>query len=112
MKAALLSALVFPGLGHFLLKKYVPGAALAGTALAGLFFLIAKTLERALQITEKLQSGEIQLDAATITELVSKQAAGSDAQPMNIAVAVLFISWIVGIVDSYRVGRAQDKMLK
>lgn len=109
MKVALLSAFVFPGLGHFLLKKYVRGAALAGTAFAGLCFLIAKTVERALQITEKLQSGEIQLDAATITELVSKQAAGSDAQPLNIAVAVLFISWSIGIVDSYRIGRAQDK---
>ena len=109
MKAALLSAFVFPGVGHFLLKKYIPGTVLAGTAFAGLYFLIAKTVERALQITEKIQSGEVQLDAATITELVSKQAIGTEAQLLNIAAAVLFISWLIGIVDSYRVGRAQDK---
>ena len=109
MKAALLSAFVFPGVGHFLLKKYIPGAVLAGTAFAGLYFLIAKTVERALQIAEKIQSGEVQLDAATITELVSKQATGTEAQLLNIAAAVLFVSWLIGIVDSYRVGRAQDK---
>ena len=71
--------------------------------------MIAKTLETALQITEKIQSGEVQLDATTITELVSKQAMGTEAQLLNIASAVLFISWLIGIVDSYRVGRAQDK---
>jgi hypothetical protein len=111
MKAALLSAFVFPGVGHFLLKKYIRGAVLAGTAFAGLYFLIAKTVETALQITEKIQSGEVQLDATTITELVSKQAMGTEAQLLNIAAAVLFISWLIGIVDSYRVGRAQDKNL-
>ena len=109
MKAALLSAFVFPGVGHFLLKKYIPGAVLAGTAFAGLYFLITKTVERALQIAEEIQSGEVQLDAATITELVSKQATGTEAQLLNIAAAVIFVSWLIGIVDSYRVGRAQDK---
>ncbi len=109
MKAALLSAFVFPGGGHFLLKRYIRGAVLAGTAIAGLYFLIAKTVERALQISEKIQSGEVQLDAATITELISKQAMGNEAQLLNIAAAVLFISWLIGIVDSYRIGRTQEK---
>lgn len=109
MKAALLSAFIFPGIGHFLLKKYIPGVVLAGTAFAGLYFLIAKSVEMALQITEKLQSGEVQLNAATISELVSDQSAGTESQLLDIALAVLLISWLIGIVDSYRVGRAQDK---
>jgi len=108
-KAALLSAFIFPGVGHILLKKYIPATVLAGTAFAGLYFLIANAVERALQITEKIQSGEISLDAVTITELVSKQAMGTEAQLLNVAAAVLFISWLIGIVDSYRVGRAQEK---
>ncbi len=109
MKAALLSAFVFPGVGHFLLKKYIPAAVLAGTAFAGLYFLIANTVERALQIAEKIQSGEVQPDVTTITELVSKQATGTEARLLNIAAVVLLISWLIGIADSYRVGRAQDK---
>lgn len=109
MKAALLSAFVFPGAGHFLLKKYVAGAVLAGIALAGLYYLIAKTVEKALRIAEKIQSGEVQLDAETITELVAKQATGTDAQLLDIAAAVLFVSWLIGIADSYRVGRTRDK---
>ncbi len=108
-KAALLSAFVFPGVGHLLLRKYIPGATLAGTAIAGLYFLIANAVERALQITEKIQSGEIPLDAAIITELASKQATGTEGQLLNIAAAVVFISWLIGIVDSYRVAHALDK---
>jgi hypothetical protein len=111
IKAALLSAFVFPGVGHFLLKKYIPGAILAGTAFSGLYFLISKTLETALQISEKIISGEVQLDGTTITELVSKQAMGTEAQLLNFATAVFIISWLVGIADSYRVARAQDKIV-
>jgi len=109
MKAALLSAFIFPGLGHLLLKKYIPAVVLAGAAFAGLYFLIAKSVEVALQITEKFQSGEVQLNAATISELVSEQSSGTESQLLDIALAVLLISWLIGIVDSYRVGRAQDK---
>ena len=109
MKVALLSAFVFPGVGHFLLKKYLLGAVLASTAFAGLYYLIAKAVEKTLQIAEKIQSGEVQPDVTTITELVSKQATGTEAQLLNIAAAALLISWLIGIADSYRVGRAQDK---
>ena len=109
MKAALLSTFVFPGVGHFFLKNYISGGILVGTAFAGLYLLIVKTVERALQITEKIQSGEVQLDSATITELVSNQATATDTHLLNIAGAVFVISWLIGIVDSYRIGRAQDK---
>ena len=111
LKAALLSALVFPGVGHFFLKKHVRSAILSGTALAGLFFLVSKTVERALQITEKIQTGEVGLDVATITELVSKPATGTEALFLNIAATVLIVSWLFGVVDSYLIGRTQDKQV-
>ncbi len=108
-KAALLSTFVFPGVGHFLLKKHIQGAALAGTAFVSLYFLIAKTVEKTLLVFEKIQSGETQLDAATIMDLVSNQTSGTETQLLRLAATALIISWLIGIVDSYRVGRAQDK---
>ena len=109
IKAALLSALVFPGAGHFFLRRYITGTVLAGAACASLYLLISKTVERALQITEKIQLGEVPPDVAVITELVLKQPTGTEAQLLNIASIVLIISWLIGIVDSYKVGRAQGK---
>ena len=108
-KAALLSALVFPGAGHFLLKKYITGVVLAGASLAALYFLIAKTVEKTLYIAEKIQNGGAQLDVAAITELVTKQTTGPEAQLLNIAAIVLSISWLIGIIDSYRIGWGQEK---
>ena len=111
-KAALLSALVFPGTGHFLLKRYITGVVLAATSFAALYLLIAKAVEKALLISEKIQSGEVQLDVAAITELISRQTTGPEAQLLNIATAVFVIAWLIGIIDSYRVGWGQDKTPK
>jgi hypothetical protein len=95
-KAVLLSALVFPGAGHFLLKKHISGAILATASLAALYLIISNMLERAQQIADKILSGEVNLDEAAIAELLSRQPSGGE-------------SWLTGIVDSYRCGRAQDK---
>lgn len=110
LKAALLSALIFPGVGHFFLKKNLSGIALSGIALSGLYCIVSQMVERALQITDKIQHGEIPLDVAAISELISKQPTGADAKLLNIASTVLIISWLIGIVDSYRVGRLQGKV--
>ncbi len=108
MKAALLSAFVFPGAGHFFLKKHITGAILAGATFASLYFLVSRMVERALQITEKIQRGDIQLDIAAITELVSKPTS-TETLLLNITSAILIVFWIIGIADSYRIGHTQDK---
>lgn len=108
-KAALLSAFVLPGAGHIYLKKYLPGVALIGASLVAGYYLITKSVEVALQIAGKIQSGEVQLDATAITELVSKQITGTETQLINIATPTIIICWVIGIIDSYRVGRMRDK---
>jgi len=109
-KAVLLSAFVFPGAGHLYLKKYLPGSIIAGVSLVGIYYLVTTMVERAWEIAERIQSGAVQLDATTITELVSQQSAGADSQLNNIATLAIIICWVVGIVDSYRLGRVRDKM--
>ena len=108
-KAILLSALVFPGAGHIYLKKYLSGAVLIGASFAAIYYLMSKTLEKALEISENIQSGDMPLDVEVITGLVSKQSTGVDAQLINIASAAFIICWLVGIADSYRIARVRDK---
>ena len=107
-KASLLPAFVFPVAGHLYLKKYIPGVALIVASLVSIYYLITKLVESALEIAERIQSGEVQLDATTISELVSKQTTGTESQLINIATIAIIICWIVGIIDSYRVGRVRD----
>ncbi len=80
-----------------------------GTSFAAIYYLVAKTVEKALQITEKIQTGDIPLDIAAITELVAKQSTGTEAQLLNIATAIFIICWLIGIIDSYRLGRVREK---
>jgi len=109
IKAALLSALVFPGAGHLLLKKYLHATVLSGASFSVLYLMISRLTEIALQISDKIISGEIGLDVVVITELIAKQSAGPETRLLNIAGVILIIIWLISIVDSYRIGRLQDK---
>ena len=109
LKAALLSAFVLPGSGHFLLKKHVAGALLAGTTVLCLWVLLSTALERAAEISLKIQSGEIPLDMTRIVEEISNPAVGGGTQLTDIATYALVICWLVGIADAYRIGRLRDR---
>jgi len=101
----LLSALVFPGAGHLVLKKYVSAAILAGIAFGGVYYLTKTMLEKALQITTKIQTGEVPLDVAGISELISTHSNSVETLQINIATTAFIVVWLVGIIDSYRIGR-------
>ena len=94
-KAALLSALVFPGVGHFSLKKPVQGVLLSGVAFACLYFLSMTVLEIAQQLSMQIQSGAIPMDVEKINEMVSQELLESDDQSINTPSLVLVICWML-----------------
>lgn len=104
IKAALLSALVFPGLGHYFLKKYIAAAAFAGIAFFLLYRLMKSAAEWSMIISDKIISGEMPPDAASIAALTSTAEGGG----LNSLTMVFVIVWLAAIVDSYRLGRRQD----
>jgi hypothetical protein len=108
-KAVLLSALVLPGLGHMLLKQYRRGVPLMLAALAAVSVYLAVAIQSALGIMDRINSGEVALDEAAISSLVSDSVSSSDSTLMNISVTVLVVCWLIGIIDSYRLGLARDK---
>ena len=105
----LLSAFVFPGIGHIYLKQRMSGGVLIGASFAAMYYLMSKMVTNALQVAEKIQSGDVQLDVVAISELLLKQSTGAESQLQNIAMAVFVICWLIGIIDSYRLGCVQDK---
>ena len=107
-KAALLSCFVFPGVGHLYLRQYVRGALLATGAAALIYFIVSVAVNTAYDVAGKIQSGDVQLNVESISDLVSKQSRDSE-ESTNIATMALIVLWVIGIADSYREGRAQDK---
>src|SRR5262245_53062011 len=110
-KAALLSGLVFPGLGHLYLRRYLRGLLLAAGAAAVCYFLVSTAVNSATDIAAKIEGGEVPLDPEAISAMVSK-ASKKDERSTDIATAILVALWAIGIVDSYREGRARDKAKK
>lgn len=107
-KAALLSALVFPGIGHLYLKQWVVGLLLLIVAVVATGYIGTVVMGTASVIVEKIQSGAVPPDIDTITALVQQQTSGIE-QSIDTAKIIWLICWVVGIAGSYWQGRAQDK---
>ena len=108
-KAALLSGLVFPGIGHMVLKQYLRGSVLMISALTASSVIVTVVIQRALTIVDRINSGDIPVETGAIAEMVSNSTNGADSLIENISVIVLGACWLIGIIDSYRLGIAQEK---
>lgn len=107
-KSILWSVFIFPGAGHFYLKKWLPGAASAIIATAALIVILGRLMQRANQIAEKIILGEIPLDIGIIMDLVSRQTALGDTT-LDLSWYALIAIWIIAALDAFRLGRAIDK---
>lgn len=108
IKAVLLSAFVFPGVGHFFLKKYVVATILASASFVAVYYLVSRALQMSLQIVEQIQAGDVPPDVLSITQLVTQQMSAENSQFLDVVTYVVVFCWLVGIIDSYRLGRLQD----
>ncbi len=108
-KAALLSAFIFPGAGHLYLKRYLMGTVLLVATVIALFGLVSQITDKAFQIVEQLQLQGMPLDLMALTTLVSEQLSAAETQSLNITTVVIVVCWIVGILDSVRIGHAMDR---
>jgi hypothetical protein len=103
-KAMLLSGLVFPGAGHFYLKRWIEGSVLSGAAAWALYLIFTVVLNTALAIAGQIESGAVSADVGTITALVTQQLQATEGTT-NLATIVLTSCWAIGIIASYWQGR-------
>jgi hypothetical protein len=107
-KAALFSALLYPGSGHIFLKKPAVGTLLICIFTVPLYFVVIEIFTKAQGIAEQIINGEIPLDVTAISESITQSIYGADSQELNIKLYALIIVWLIGIVDSYRLGRIKN----
>ncbi|HEX2585020.1 MAG TPA: hypothetical protein VHL14_07805 [Steroidobacteraceae bacterium] len=106
-KAALLSGLVFPGAGHIYLKRYATGIALIIIAVVATYSLLADAVHVAFAISDKITNGDVPLDVTAISGMVEQQSQ-QVMTSSTIATYALGLSWLIGIIDSYRIGITCD----
>jgi hypothetical protein len=107
IKAALLSALVFPGVGQMHLKRYVRGLIPMVLTLTGLGVWIAQATVGALQELEKMQiqSGLVDLNAVA-NRAAASSASGDWYSPL--IVPMIVVCWLFSVIDAFMLGKGKE----
>jgi hypothetical protein len=108
LKGALLSGLIFPGLGQVALKQYKRGAVIIIAVLVSLSIVVVKALQLAFAILEKIQSEGGVISMSTISDAAIRASTTSGSLTFNLALLVVILWWIIGVVDAYRIGKKKD----
>ena len=108
LKGALLSGLVFPGLGQVALKHYKRGVALMLTVLICVIAVVVKASQQAVAIIERIQSEGGVIDMNTVSKAAAQASTTSASLLINSLLLLIMVCWIIGVVDAYRVGRKKD----
>ena len=108
LKGALLSGLVFPGLGQVALKHYKRGVALMLTVLICVIAVVVKASQQAVAILERIRSEGGVIDMNTVSNAAAQASTTSASLIINSLLLLIMVCWIIGVVDAYRVGRKKD----
>jgi len=108
LKGALLSGLIFPGLGQVVLKHYKRGAVIMLTVLVCLSVVVVKAVQHALAILEKIELEGGAISMSTISNAATQASTNSGSLTFNLLLLLIIVCWIIGVVDAYRIGRKKD----
>ena len=108
VKGALLSGLVFPGLGQVMLKHYKRGIALMFAVSVGLLVVIVKVTQQAFTILEKIESEGRGVGMRAISKAATQAFNASDSLIYGFVSLWIIFCWIIGVVDAYTAGRKKD----
>ena len=109
LKAALLSALVLPGAGQIVLKRYFSGAMFALISLIALAVIVAKVIALSSVIVEKFNNSVLDSTGGGVMGILSSSMVEVNMGVMNTAFVIYLAVWFLSILDAYRVGDIVDK---
>jgi hypothetical protein len=108
LKGILLSALVFPGLGHLALKRTRRGFVLVLVVLAALTLIVMAALRQARVILANIEQAGGMVDLGTVSQAASQASTAADGWVPGAAALVLVGCWLFGVLDAWRIGRTMD----
>ena len=109
VKGALLSGLILPGLGQFVLKRRKRGAGIMLVVFASLAFIVYEVVQRALLIVDKLMTGTGDIGINDIPDAATHAFTASQSLALNAAFVIILGCWVLGIIDAYTEGRKIDR---
>lgn len=108
IKGALLSGLVFPGLGQMVQKHFIKGMVLIVTVFVAITMLVMEATQRAQDILEKIEAEGGTISIYTITEAANRSAEEQGGAMSSLALLLIIACWCYGVVDAYVIGKKLD----
>jgi TM2 domain-containing membrane protein YozV len=111
-KAALLSAFIFPGIGHLYLKRYLRGLVILSLEFTGLGYMIwwaiVVTFNRLDEALDKMQGGIMgTINPQELSDIIGLKMLTTDPY-YNAVCYVVICFWIFAIIDAYRIGKQKE----
>ena len=109
--APLLSALVFPGVGHLNVQQPYRALAFILSSVGALYFVMQTVMLVARRLVDQFMSGEIALDVTNMRELMYRVATPAEIEQGEMAVMALVVIWLIALIDAFYLGRKYDRAL-
>ena len=104
-KVTLLSLLVFPGIGHLVLKKkYAIAAGFIASFAYLLLGLVKDIHDKTQQVIDSMIRGEIPMEVSAIRQALIDQCALENPNLTTIGYLLLII-WAIAAFDAYRIAK-------
>jgi hypothetical protein len=104
IKAALLSALIYPGAGHFALKKTLIGCIFAGVFSVLLIFTLQDVYAMAQCIANDISAGRVATSFDAILAAVKQPPAHCAVLGQHKYLYLMLVIWFLSVLDAYRLG--------
>lgn len=103
IKSALLSAMIFPGVGQISAGFIKRGWLIILVNCVLLYLMISEIVQQAYNVINTMQKSDIALDAEKITNTTSDLIGFSSNSYLNSLLIILIISWAYAIFDAYHI---------
>ncbi|HYQ70416.1 MAG TPA: hypothetical protein VET88_00660 [Gammaproteobacteria bacterium] len=111
VKGALLSGLVFPGLGQLVLRHYQRGILIMLAVMISLSVIVIKAVRIAQGILEQIELQGDAIEITAISDAATRESIQSGSMTLNLLMIFIIVCWIAATLDAYRIGRKLDREL-
>lgn len=110
LKAALLSSVIIPGAGHWLLRRYTFAGIYTGLAVLALVVVMSYVFTATQSLSEQIAHGDIPPEFSVILEHLGNIFTDRPSY-VTYAYYSLIIVWLIAVVHAFYLGRKQEKRL-
>jgi TM2 domain. len=107
IKAALFSALLFPGWGQIYLKKYKRGIVIMIPVIAGIVSITWSIIQVAFTVIKAAPLKKGTVDLLAIINLTNSSIKALDSYYFSFIVLLIIFFWVFSIIDAYLLGKKE-----